>query len=139
MIEAASIQIAKGATLDLNGQNLSVGGLTGGGIVTNNASGSGVSQLTLSPSAAASFCGTIENGNWQIEVVMSGSGTQTLMGGNTYTGGTVITAGTLQAGSATALGTAIGILTVNGGTLNLNGYTWPCPNSPAAKTTWRGL
>ncbi len=122
-IEAASIQIAKGATLNLNGQNLNVGGLTGGGIVTNNASGSGVSLLTLLPSAAASFCGTIENGTWQVELVMSGSGTQTLMGSNSYTGGTVITAGTLEAGSGTALGAANGILTVDGGTLNLDGYS----------------
>ena len=100
-----------------------MGGLTGGGIVTNNASGSGVSLLTLLPSAAASFCGTIENGTWQVELVMSGSGTQTLMGSNSYTGGTVITAGTLEAGSGTALGAANGILTVDGGTLNLDGYS----------------
>jgi len=50
-----------------------------------------------------------------------GAGTLTLSGSNTYNGGTTVSSGTLQLGSANALGAATGNLTVNGGTLDLNG------------------
>ncbi|MGC3988509.1 MAG: autotransporter-associated beta strand repeat-containing protein [Chthoniobacteraceae bacterium] len=45
----------------------------------------------------------------------------TLSGTNTYTGGTTNTAGTLTAGSSTAFGASTSPLTVNGGTVDLNG------------------
>ena len=53
-------------------------------------------------------------------------GSLTLSGNNTYGGGTILSAangGTLIVGSNTALGAATGSLTVNSGTLDLNGHS----------------
>ena len=54
-------------------------------------------------------------------LVKTGPGNLILSGTNTYTGGTDVEAGTLQIGDSTALG--MGNLIVNGGTLDLNGYS----------------
>ena len=50
-----------------------------------------------------------------------GAGTLTLSGSNSYNGGTSVNAGTLQLGNANGLGASTGNVTVNGGTLDLNG------------------
>lgn len=55
--------------------------------------------------------------------VKDGAGALTLGGTNTYSGGTVLNSGTLALGNARALGAATGDLTVNGGALDLQGYT----------------
>ena len=53
------------------------------------------------------------------------AGTGTLMLGcsNAYSGGTIINAGLLQAGNNSALGASAGPLAVNGGTLDVHGYS----------------
>ena len=51
------------------------------------------------------------------------TGTIQLNGANTYAGGTTLESGTLQLGHATALGAATGNLAVNGGTLDLAGFS----------------
>jgi len=51
----------------------------------------------------------------------SGAGLLTLSGANTFSGGATVDAGTLALGHASALGTAAA--TVNGGTLDLGGFT----------------
>src|SRR3546814_17841540 len=59
-------------------------------------------------------------------LVMNGSGTWLLSAANTRTGTVTVENGTLQQGNASAFGTLTG-LTVNGGTLDLNGIdltTW---------------
>src|SRR3546814_11634045 len=53
-------------------------------------------------------------------LVMNGSGTWLLSAANTRTGTVTVENGTLQQGNASAFGTLTG-LTVNGGTLDLNG------------------
>jgi autotransporter-associated beta strand protein len=50
-----------------------------------------------------------------------GSGTLTLSAANTYTAGTTVSAGTLQLSGSGTLGSTSGSLTVNGGTVDLNG------------------
>lgn len=53
----------------------------------------------------------------------AGNGTLTLNGNNTYGGGTVVSAGTLKMGNANAIGPSSTALTLNGGTLDLNGFS----------------
>jgi len=52
-----------------------------------------------------------------------GPGMLALSGSNTYSGNTVISAGLLQVGNNSALGAASASLTINGGTLDLQGYS----------------
>ena len=56
-------------------------------------------------------------------IAKSGSGTLTLAAANTHTGGTLVNAGTLTLGHASALGATTGSLTLNGGTLDLGGFS----------------
>jgi fibronectin-binding autotransporter adhesin len=130
-------------TLDLNGFNEGINGLSGSGIIDN--SGVVTSTLTFGNTGASGhFSGTLNNtggGAINLTKVNSGAiafsgdlthfgavtvsgGTLILSGNNSYAGGTTISGGTLQAGSDTALGT--GTLTLNGGTLSSDG--------PAART-----
>jgi autotransporter-associated beta strand protein len=86
------VQIAAGATLDLNGANSPSGGLGNvggsGGIVTSSTAGNAV--LTLSPVGSTSFSGVIQNGAGTVGITKSGAGTQILSGANTYTGTTTV-------------------------------------------------
>ncbi len=81
-------------------------------------SNSGTSTLILNGSGNYLFNGYIRNSTGTISLAYSGTGTQTLVGGNiTYTGGTTITSGTLQLWSTTGFNSPT---TVNaGGTLGL--------------------
>jgi MYXO-CTERM domain-containing protein len=92
------VQIASGATLDLNGASTPSGGLGDiggpGGLVTNSAAAPAV--LGLNPVGSASFSGIIQDGAGMVGVSKTGPGTQILAGANTYTGTTVVNGGTLQ-------------------------------------------
>lgn len=115
--------------IDLNGKNQTlrnIGNGTTGTILINNSSDTTTSVLTLNTTnAGANNSGSntiIADGpsGGKVALVKNGSGTQTLQGASTYSGGTTLNDGDLVAGNANALGT--GSLTVNGGTLNLNGF-----------------
>ena len=101
-----------GATFDLGGINQTIASLSdgagGGGTVASNvASGYGSVTLTLAPAGgSATFSGVIQNGagREQMNLTLSGSGTQVLAGSNTYSGLTTIAAGTLQIGSGGTTG-----------------------------------
>jgi len=83
-------------------------------------------SLTLGGSytGASTFSGVISgNGN----LIMDGAGTWLLSGANTRTGLIRVENGTLRAGSATAFSTTTGV-TVNGGTLDLNGFDLITPS-----------
>ena len=68
----------------------------------------------------ATFSG-VADGNYGF--TKTGSGTLVFSGSSTYAGGTTLAAGTLQLGNISALGSATGSLTVNGGTLDLHGFS----------------
>ncbi|KRC81464.1 hypothetical protein ASE13_03470 [Sphingomonas sp. Root241] len=64
----------------------------------------------------------------------NGSGTWVLGGANSFTGTTTVTGGTLRAGSATAFGSAPAFV-VDGGTLDLNGFSFVVPTLNGAGGT----
>jgi fibronectin-binding autotransporter adhesin len=95
-----------GGTLDLNGNNLSIGMLSGtDGAVTSS---SGLAVLTLNQTTAGSYSGNI-TGN--VELVLGsvfgfgGGGTMTLSGQNSYAGPTVVSSGELVIANPGALPT----------------------------------
>jgi autotransporter-associated beta strand protein len=98
----SQVQVASGATLDLNGVSSSSGGLGNvsgsGGLVTSSSAGS--IALGLNPVGTATFGGVIENGAGTVGITKSGAGTQVLTGANTYSGLTTITGGALVLGLA---------------------------------------
>jgi autotransporter-associated beta strand protein len=92
------VQIASGATLDLNGASSPSGGLGdiagAGGVVTSSTAGSAV--LTLNAIGSTSFSGIIQDGAGTVGLTKTGAGRQILTGANTYTGTTVVNGGSLQ-------------------------------------------
>ena len=95
--------------------------------VAGVASVGNTATLTLSNtnSGATNISGAIGNGgnggNLALVINDTGSAIVTLSGANTYSGGTTLTAGAVTLGNSSALGT--GIVTINGGTLNLAGIS----------------
>jgi autotransporter-associated beta strand protein len=103
------VTIATNATLDLNGNQATIGGLTGSGSVTLGNGG----ILNVANPADTTFDGAISGAG---ALTKSGSGTLTLTGTNLYTGGTTVSNGTLF-----VQGNLAGSVTVAGGTFGGNG------------------
>ena len=110
------------ATLDLNGYNATIAGLSGGtNAIVNSSSGTGTLTVGYN-NAAGTFTGVLENtSTGQLALAKMGSGLLNLGGSSSFTGGTTLSGGTLQLGSATALGG--GGLTLGGGLLDLNNFS----------------
>lgn len=102
--------------LDLNGQNLVVGALSGSttGVIT--AGVGGASSLRSVSAASTTYDGTITNGAGTVGFALGGSGTLTLTGSSSYTGVTGVDGGVLALGSLAAIGST-GDVTFGGGTL----------------------
>jgi autotransporter-associated beta strand protein len=109
-------------TLDLNGFNETINGLTGAGILDNvTATGGASNTLTIGDNNATgnNFTGTIRNTAGSLSVVKIGSGSQSLQTGtNTFSGGLTIRNGSIIALNSTVLGGAGG----NSGSITL-GHT----------------
>ncbi len=111
-----------GGALDLNGNALGVGNLTGtGGSIYNNAA-SGNVALTIGNSDAGggNYAGTIADNNstaGTLSLVKTGTGAITLSGANTYSGGTSLNNGTLRVSNMTGSATGTGNVTLAAGTL----------------------
>ncbi len=103
--------LALNGLLDLNGNNVVLSSLSGGGLIDNVSAGGAVG-LTINASSNATFGGTIANSSGILNLTKTGSATLTLSGPNTFTGTTSITGGALRVTSNTALGV--------GGTLKIN-------------------
>lgn len=86
--------VGAGATLDLITTSQTLTALNGGGTVLNNGGGSSV--LTV---GSGSFSGSIQNstsGGGTVGLVKNTAGTLNLSGSNTFTGGVTVDAGTLR-------------------------------------------
>jgi autotransporter-associated beta strand protein len=100
-------------TVDLNGQNATVGALSGiGGTILNNSSGSSTTLTIGQGNADGSYAGVIadhSSGTGTVALTKTGTGTETLTGVNTYTGATTINGGALFVNGSTAFGSAISV------------------------------
>jgi autotransporter-associated beta strand protein len=103
-----------------DGHDVFVDALTGTGTVTRGHSKAPgdppVSTLTVGvDNGSGTFSGKITHVSMPLELVKTGSGTQTLTGVNTYQGATIVNAGTLALSGAGDINSTSGI-TVNGPT-----------------------
>lgn len=112
-----------GGTLRLNGNSVTVAGLSGSAGTVENG-GSGLQTLTVNKASGSdSFAGVIQNGgSGTLALDKTGAGEMILSGANTYTGGTTLTAGTLTLGANEVLADS-GAFKFAGGVLNANNRT----------------
>lgn len=108
--QSSLINMANGATLDLNGFNQSLNQLSGNGTINL-----GAGTLTLNGATSSNFAGNITGSGG---LAVTGTGSLALSGDSDYSGGTALTTGTLTISSGTALGT--GAVSNNSGVLDLN-------------------
>ena len=88
-------------------------------MITNTGTSNSVITVGVN-NVSGSYGGVLIDGpTHTLRLIKTGTGTQTLSGSNSYSGGTALGGGTLQIGNSNALGA--GGLTVNAGTLDLNG------------------
>jgi autotransporter-associated beta strand protein len=122
---AGTITLASGfgdSTITSNG-----GSLTLAGEIFPNTT---IRNLRLDGTAGGLVTGVIRDGsatNKLVSVIKQGAGTWTLGAANTHTGATVVNAGTLKIGVSDAIPTTSAV-TVNGGTLDLNGFAQTIPS-----------
>ena len=92
--------------LDLNGQALAIGALSGSstGVITSGIAGPASINTTI-PSGPSVYSGVIQDGSGIVSLAKSGAGTLVLNNTNTFSGGTTINAGILQLGDGTTNGT----------------------------------
>ncbi|MEQ8211049.1 MAG: autotransporter-associated beta strand repeat-containing protein [Lacipirellulaceae bacterium] len=108
--DTSNIDVASGATFDLNGVSDTVDALIGSGSITL-----GGGTLTVGGgNASGTFTGNITESGAFVKV---GLGTQTLSGSNTWDGGTQINGGTLRITGSTSSNLGNGTIQIDGGTL----------------------
>ncbi len=117
--DASPLAITSG-TFDLNGNAETIGGLSGGGIITNSAGGASTLNIAYNGGTDSVFSGQINNAGGVINVVKSGTGTLVFSGANTYAGTTTVDGGTLRLGAPGAVPAGTTLI-VNAGVFDLNG------------------
>ena len=85
-----------GGVLDLNGQSLSVGTLSGssGGVVTSAVAGA--ASLAVNQTGNSGFAASIQNGAGVVSLAKSGIGVLHMSGSNSYSGATTVTGGQIR-------------------------------------------
>jgi autotransporter-associated beta strand protein len=116
-----TVTMSLAGTLNINGNNQTIGGLNGSaGTVTNSGA---ATTLTLGGSGSYSYGGILTATTpANLAVIKSGSGVQTLSGASTYAGGTTVSGGVLLISNTTGSGTGTGAVVVSSvGTLGGSG------------------
>jgi autotransporter-associated beta strand protein len=98
-----SVQVDRGAFLDLQGHLLDVGGISGAGTISGGASGSGRLEVGAN-GTSSTFDGLLKDGGAVLTLTKLGAGTLTLTGANAFSGGTFLDAGRLVIANSQALG-----------------------------------
>lgn len=120
-----NVSISSSATLDLNGYNNIINGLSGiTGNIENDATSTAVT-LTMGAGDVdgLTFSGSIRDNNGTggtLALLKTGTGAQTLGAANSYSGGTTIQAGRINAGASGALGSGNVLLDGTGAQLRLS-------------------
>lgn len=100
-------------TLDVNGTNAAINGLSGSGTVDNTSTN--LAALIIgNGNIDSTFAGVIQNTGTNLALIKTGTGTLTLSGANTYSGGLTLSNGTLVVNNNSAFGS--GVVTLAGGT-----------------------
>jgi autotransporter-associated beta strand protein len=119
------VTVAAGATLDLEGNIVSLGSLSGAGSVISSHS-SVFATLTIGlDDTSTTFDGVIgvtSSSSGLITLVKQGAGTFTLTGANTYQGNTVVQEGTVLQGADKAIPFGNSVELHQGATLDLGGH-----------------
>jgi autotransporter-associated beta strand protein len=103
---SGSIVTITGGALSLNGNNVTIGTLTGTGGTINNGSATAATLTVGSSNVSTTYGGSIADGSTGgLALAKIGTGTLTLTGSNAYSGGTNINNGILAVASDAALGT----------------------------------
>ena len=84
------------ASLDLNGQSLSIGTLSGSstGVITSSVAGP--ASLTTNSAVLSNYLGSITDGAGVVSLIKTGVGELDLSGSNSFSGGVTVTAGRVQ-------------------------------------------
>ncbi len=123
---AVTLANVAGAILDLNGNNIVVGSLAGGGTSGGNVDLGSGNLTTGGNNTDTTFAGVISGTGG---VTKTGSSTWTLTGNNTYSGGMTFAGGVTSASSDPNLGDIAAPLHFDGGTLRVTGAFNTTPRS----------
>ncbi|MGH6876511.1 MAG: autotransporter-associated beta strand repeat-containing protein, partial [Rhizomicrobium sp.] len=114
--------VSVAGTLDLNGYDETINGLSGAGTVDNTAASTTSTLMVGNNDATSTFSGVIQNTGGTLALTKTGSGILTLSGANTYTGATNVNAGTFQAGAANTFASGSAFTVSSPATLDLNDF-----------------
>jgi len=89
--------------LDLNGQSLAIGTLSGssGGVITSTVAGA--ASLTTNSAVNSNYLGSITDGAGVVSLIKTGVGELDLSGSNSFSGGVTVTNGRVQNAYSTSL------------------------------------
>ena len=124
-------------TLDLNGYNTSINGLTNStaNALVDNSSSTTATLTVGNNNATSTFSGVIKNsGSGGLSLTKTGTGTLTLSAANTYTGNTTISAGTLALSGGGSIATTPTITIATNATFDVSAVTGPGYTNPSGCT-----